>query len=69
VLSRAVGEHVALLDDAELVRLLNRLHDETSLDDSRLGVVGVVVERSNDTLGVDVASLVHEPACVKVNRQ
>jgi D-tyrosyl-tRNA(Tyr) deacylase len=69
VLSRAVGEHVTLLDDAELVRLLSGLHDETGLVDSGLRVVGVLVESSDDTLSVDVAALVHEPACVERNCQ
>lgn len=60
--STHVGEHVALLDDTELMGLLDGLHDETRLLESGFRVVGVVGEGSNDALSVDVTAFVHEPA-------
>lgn len=44
------------------MRLLDRLHDEARLQDSRFRVIGVVGEGRNNSLSVDVAAFVHEPA-------
>lgn len=53
VLGRAVREHVALLDDAELVRLLDALHDETSLEEGGFAVIfwGEIVSLGEDKRG------------------
>lgn len=62
MLRRAVCQHISFLYRPELVRLLDRLHDEARLKNSRFRVVGVVGEGRNNSLSVDVASFVHEPA-------
>lgn len=62
MLRRTVCEHVSLFYHPELVRLLDRLHDEARLKNSRFRVIGVVGEGRNNSLSVDVAAFVHEPA-------
>lgn len=62
MLRRARRKHVSFADHPELVRLLDRLHDEARLQDSRFRVIGVVGEGRNNSLSVDVAAFVHEPA-------
>ena len=61
VLSRAVREHVALLNNSELVALVDRLHDEAGLEERRFAVVRVSGKGRDNTLCLDVTSLVHEP--------